>query len=964
MKKILSILTLLVSFLGLSQITVTPSTFEVTDQITISVSLAPQACNSIPANATKVYMHAGIGNDTNAFGFDVVGNWGQDDGVGQMVNLGGTFSITITPSEYFNITPAQQANVTKLGIVFRTADGTGELKKPLSPGCGDFIVNVGSFQVNLTTPANNSTTLLASGSNFTINASNTGGNAAYVLKSNGVEINSNPATASYTFTQNNITSNQNYALEVTQNGTTISRNFSVVVNPVTQLQAIPANLVDGVNYSADQTKATLVLNAPFKDFIYVAGSFNNWQPDGTYAMKKDPATGKFWLEVIGLVPNQMYAYQYWVGDQTDRPANSPALVKTADPFSTLVFSPFDDQEIIDLGVYPGLPSYNEIAPGQAREVSALQTGNQAYYQYNWSNATLNFQKPDPQDLVIYEALVRDFDANRTYQDLIDKIDYFINLKINALQLMPVMEFEGNLSWGYNTVFHMAADKRYGSPAKLKELIDLCHQNNIAVILDLALNHVYGRSPLERMWMLDTDGDGWANDGIRVSAENPYCNQNAMHSYSVGTDLDHFREPENLTNTYAVRTIQHWINEYKIDGFRWDLTKGITNNCPPGANQEGCTNNYQADRVAKLKYYADVQWAADPNFLVIFEHLGNNGSFDEEVEWANYRLNEGKGIMQWRKMTDPYANLIKGNATNLAGVAHESKRFVGYAESHDEERVVYKAITEAGQTQNNLTKAIQRLPAMGAVHLLVPGPKMLWHFGELGWELSLWTCNNGTVSFNNPDCKLDTKPQPQWAQNWTEDAARMNVYNSWARLNALKTNNDVFSNGQHAWNFNTQGRPRLDVWTSQAPQDDLSYVFVLTNFTNNEVNVQAGFPYAGEWNNLMDNSSINVTNTNMNIQIEANGYRVFGNKPFVLSNEDFTAPNAISLYPNPASNQFMLSGEVSEVEIYSITGRKEKSFHGNFEAAHIYDVNDLDNGIYLVKFNTNESKSQTLKLVVK
>uniref|UniRef100_UPI00404A041E alpha-amylase family glycosyl hydrolase n=1 Tax=Flavobacterium sp. TaxID=239 RepID=UPI00404A041E len=964
MKKFLSILILLFSVLGFSQITVTPSSFEVTDQITISVSLTPQACNSIPANATKVYMHAGIGDDNNAFGFDVVGNWGQDDGVGQMTNSGGSFSITITPSDYFDITPEQQANVTKLGMVFRTADGTGELKKPMNPGCGDFIVNVGTFQVNLTSPVNNSTTLLASGSNFNIAANNTGGNASYVLKSNGVEINSNPSTANYVFNQTNITSNQNYDLEVTQDGTTISRNFSVVVNPVTQSQAMPANLVDGVNYGADQTKATLVLNAPFKDFIYVAGSFNNWQPSSAFAMKKDPASGKFWLELTNLTPNQMYAYQYWVGDQTDLPANSPALVKTADPFSTLVFSPFDDQEIIDLGVYPDLPSYNDIAPGQSREVTALQTGDQAYYQYQWSDATLNFQKPAPQDLVIYEALVRDFDANRTYQDLIDKIDYFVNLKINALQLMPVMEFEGNLSWGYNTVFHMAADKRYGSPAKLKELVDLCHQNGIAVILDLALNHVYGRSPLERMWMLDSDGDGWANDGVRVSAENPYCNQNAMHSYSVGTDLDHFREPENLTNTYSVRTIEYWINEYKIDGYRWDLTKGITNSCPPGGSQEGCTNGYHADRVAKLKYYADVQWAADPNFLVIFEHLGNGGSFDEEVEWANYRLGEGKGIMPWRKMTDPYANLIKGNSTNLSGVAHESKRFVGYAESQDEERVVYKAINEAGQTQNNLTKAIQRLPAQGAVHLLVPGPKMLWHFGELGWELSLWTCTNGNVSFNNPDCKLDTKPQPQWEQNWMNDVARMNVYNAWARMNDLKINNDVFSNGNHAWNFNTVGRPRLDVWTSTAPQESLSYVFVLTNFTDNVANIPGGFPYAGEWTNMMDNSSVNVSDTNMNIQIEANGYRVFGNKPYVLSNDGFDAPNAITLYPNPASNQFILSGNVSNVEVFALTGRKVKSFNGDFQAGQIYDVNDIQNGVYLVRFKTESQKEHTLKLVIK
>ena len=61
--------------------------------------------------------------------------------------------------------------------------------------------------------------------------------------------------------------------------------------------------------------------------------------------------------------------------------------------------------------------------------------------------------------MVYELLVRDFDARRSYQAVIDKLDYFKNLKINAIQLMPVMEFEGNESWGYNTAYHMALDKR-------------------------------------------------------------------------------------------------------------------------------------------------------------------------------------------------------------------------------------------------------------------------------------------------------------------------------------------------------------------------------------------------------------------------------------------------------------------------------------------------------------------------
>ena len=943
-----------------AQVTISPATFNVTDPVTITVTFPVTTCNTMGNSPTKVYMHAGIGDTTNAFGFAVVGNWGQDDTVGQMSNAGpGVYTITITPSTYFGINATQQANATRMGIVFRNATGTQTLKK--APSCSDFIYNVGFFQTSLTVPAENSTTIINSGDSRTIQASNTNGNANYNLKANGVIINSASDQSSYSFTDSNIIENRNYQLEISQGASTQIKKFNVIVNPGTIAQALPSTaLLDGVNYDpADNTKATLVLNAPFKDFVYVAGSFNNYQPFGSSAMKKDPTTGKFWLELNGLTPNQPYNYQYWVGDLTDRPANSPALVKTADPFSTLVLSPFDDPEIQQLGVFPNLPSYPE---GQQREVSVLQTGSQTLFSYNWSEASLNFVKPKKKDLVIYEALVRDFDSNRTYQDMIDRIDYFKNLKINAIQLMPVMEFEGNMSWGYNTVFHMALDKRYGPPAKLKEFVDLCHQNGIAVILDLALNHVFGRSPLERMWMIDTDNDGWGNG---ITAENPYCNQQAMHSYSVGSDLNHFREPENLTNTYSTRTIQYWINEFKIDGYRWDLTKGFTNQCPPNVagGQESCTNGYRSDRVAKMKYYADVQWAADPNFLVIFEHLGSGGSYNEEVEWANYLKNgDAGGIMQWRKMTDPYANLLKGNSTNLSGVSDASDRFVGYAESHDEERVVYKAFTEAGQTQNNLPKILQRLPAMGAVHLLVPGPKMIWHFADLGWEKSLWTCSNGTVSFTAPDCKLDAKPQPQWANNWLADAARSNVYNSWARMINLKKTEPVFENGQFSWNFSQTGKPRLDIHTSTSQTSELSYVFVLTNFSDAAYNT-SGFPFTGTWYNMMDDSPLLVTATNQNVTIEPGGFRIFGNKPStLLASESFVGNKKLSIAPNPGNEYFSLNVETSSVKIFTITGQLIKSFRNQMNKDAQFNVNDLNKGMYLVKVIDNDNNEQTIKFL--
>ena len=967
MKKFLLLFICLPFFVYAQQQTVTysiaPTVFEENQSITITFngSSINESTWGVTNNALYLWAWSFDVNDINIQDCATNGAWTNSSETNRLTynSINDTYAITVTPTTFYN-----RVGIGRIGFLVKAKDGTGDKKSQ------DIISEVGAFQVSLVSAVENSTTIITSGSNVSVVASNTGGNAVYSLSANGVQIAcSNAPTSFFTCGDTNVTTNKVYVLSATVGTTTVTKKFTVIVNPGVINEALGAGLVDGVNYDAlDPTKATVVLNAPFKDFIYVAGSFNNWAPTSVYAMKKDPTTGKFWLEISGLVSGQMYAYQYWVCDNTNRPANSPAIVKTADPFSNLVLSPFDDPEIITLGVYPGLPVYAQIAPGQDREVTVLQTGPTAFYNYNWSAATTNFVKPSKKDLVIYETLVRDFDSNKTYQNLIDRIDYFKNLKINAIQLMPVMEFEGNESWGYNTVFHMAADKRYGPPAKLKQFIDLCHQNGIAVILDIALNHVFGRSPLERMWMLDTDNDGWANgSGFKVSAENPYCNQDAMHSYNVGSDLNHFIEPNNLTNTYSVATIKYWIEQFKIDGFRWDLTKGFTNQCPPNVagGQENCTNGYRSDRVAKLKYYADKQWELDPNFLVIFEHLGTGGnqsSATEEVEWANYlRSGDAKGIMQWRKMTDPYVDLLKGNFTDISGVADATtQRFIGYAESHDEERVAFKALNETGQTQGNLAKVHQRLQALGAVHLLVPGPKMIWHFGELGWSSSLWTCTNNTVSYSNPDCKLDTKPQPQWSSNWMGDANRSAIYNSWAKMIDMKKTDNVFENGTYAWNLGNTGRPRLDVWTSLAQTSSLSYVMILTNFSDSIYNVSGGFPFTGTWTNLMDNSAMNVTSTSMNIAIEPGGYRVYGNKP-TLSKTTFNEASSLSIAPNPSSNYFTINAEVAKLQIYSVTGQLVKTFVNQAENFQ-YPISDLNSGLYIVKVVDDNNNEKSVKLI--
>ncbi len=894
---------------------VSPVAFEETTSITITIngSSINEATWGVTGNSLYMWAWAFELDGVTQKVTPINGDWNNSVETSKFTyNVANdTYTKTFTPTTYYNTT-----GIGKIGFLIKAKDGTGDKKSQ------DILVEVGSFQVNLTAPIQNSATIINSGSNFTITATNTNGNASYNLKSNGVSINTNASASSYSFTQSNITSNQNYELVVLQGTTTITKKFSVIVNPGANELAMSSNLVDGINYNpTDATKVTLVLDAPLKDFVYVAGSFNNWQPTSAYAMKKDPTTGKFWIELTGLTSGTRYTYQYWVVESTPI-ANSPAMVKTADPYSTLVLSPFDDPTIPAVS-FPNLPAY---PIGQEREVTVLQTGQTPYA---WSTATTNFVKPAKEKLVVYELLVRDFDANRNYQSVIDKLDYFKNLKINAIQLMPVMEFEGNESWGYNTAFHMALDKFYGTSDKLKELIDKCHQNGIAVILDIALNHAFGRNPMLRMWMNDPEGDGWGSP----STENPYFNTVAKHSYSVGEDFNH---QQSRTQTYTKRVVKHWIEEFKIDGFRWDLTKGFTQECTAG--DDNCTNGYRTDRVALLKSYADYSWSLDPTHYVIFEHLGTDA---EEKEWANYKIDEtpSKGVMLWGKMTSEYNELSMGYASNIARMNSTSRgftnhRLMGYPESHDEERLMYKNIQSGNSTNTThnvktLNTALSRMSAIGAVSLLVPGPKMIWHFGELGYDDSIFTCNNGTVNTSSDtatgDCKLDKKPQLQWTNNWLANANRFKIYSDWSKMIRLKTTEAVFSGTATITNASSLLQT-IKITDASLPATSLKDVVIVANFDVTSKSVPTGFPYAGEWFNLMDNSTLNVVNVNDAITVLPGQFKIYGNKqafganaPFAFPADNFTIESRAETCANKNNGQIVINAAQSYAYVATISG---------------------------------------------
>jgi 1,4-alpha-glucan branching enzyme len=918
MKKVV-LLIVLISKISFGQVqdvafSISPSTFDEDDQITITVSDIDLGIWGV----SDVYLWAWSydTNGENPMNSPTNGTWTESNEVQKLTNNGdNTYSITITPTSFYNRT-----GIGSIGMLVKAKDGTGDKKSQ------DNISQVGSFQLSLTTPTS-TTTILNSGETLPISAT-TSLEANFNLKANGNSIDQQTNLTSYTYSPT-VTENTTFVLEALNNGITKTVTFQAVVKPTVTEATVPAGMNDGINLNdSDNTKATLVLYAPGKEFIHLIGDFNDWTINNNYLLKKDSSKDRFWIELTDLTPQTNHTYQYLI----------EGVLRIADPYSTIILTESNDQNI-DNTTYPDLPEYPSGKTNHA--VTLLKTGEAAY---NWQ--VTDFQKPAKTDLVIYELLIRDFDELHSFDAVKARLDYLQDLGINAIEFMPLMEFDGNESWGYNPSFHMALDKYYGNTTAFKQLVDECHARGIAIIVDVAFNHASGQNPYYRMY--NTDNGGY---GGEASADSPFFNQTATHSYSVFNDFNHSKQ---ATKDYVKRVSQYWIDEYKIDGFRWDLTKGFTQNCT--SSDQNCTNQYQQDRVTILKEYADYQWEKDSDFYIIFEHLGTN---NEETEWVNYRLDDGKGIMVWGNHNNNYnqATMGFGSDADFSWISYKNRGWsvpanVSYMESHDEERLMYKNL-EFGNSNGsynikNLNTALEREELAGAFYFTIPGPKMIWQFGELGYDKSI--DENGRTG-NKPIL---------W--NYFDVQERKNIYNTWSQLIQLKLKYDIFKTSEFTLNVgNSNGLNTIHLTKTDATE--LKHVTIIGNFGVTTQNINPNFQQTGNWFSLLENNAeINVTDVNTPISLAPGEFKVYGSSAATLSNGDDLFNNTkIVAYPNPSENYFKINTETNHILIFDLNGKKVKEFKGNFKADASFSIQNLESGIYFVKSNTN---SFPLKLIKK
>jgi 1,4-alpha-glucan branching enzyme len=547
----------------------------------------------------------------------------------------------------------------------------------------------------------------------------------------------------------------------------------------------------GMGAIPDATGVSFRVWAPHAEKVFVAGTFNDWSEASTPLTKEENGT---WS---ADVPEAKTGdeYRYWIhGPQ--------GPLSRIDPYARKVTS--------------------SIGNGVVYNSQAFDWGDDAFHQ-----ATGN-------ELVIYEMHVGTFNVKEegqpgTLDSAIEKLPYLKKLGINAVEVMPVAEFSGDFSWGYNPAHPFAVESIYGGPEALKRFVKAAHAKGIAVIVDIVYNHL-GPSDLD-LWQFD----GWNENG----KGGIYFYQDHRSSTPWGETRPDYGRDE--VRRYLRDNALMWLEEYHADGLRWDMIayiKSIDGSDDDPANDipEGWTLMQWINAEIQQRF---------PGKISIGESMKNNPWVTKDVGAGGAGFNA-----QWdAEFVHPVrqAVIIRDDKTRDLGavssaIEHrydlDAFRRIIYTESHDEVANGRARVPEEiwpGKVDSWFSKKRSTLGA--ALVLTAPGIPMLFQGQEL-----------------LEDRWFQDKVPIDWSR--TED--EHGILGMYRDLIALRRNRSGLTRGLcgqniHIFHFNDEAKLiAFHRWDQRGPADS---VVVVVNMTNqNRDGYRLGFPRAGWWETRFNSDS--------------------------------------------------------------------------------------------------------------
>lgn len=552
---------------------------------------------------------------------------------------------------------------------------------------------------------------------------------------------------------------------------------------------------------------TFILRAPFKPFVSLVGDFNDWNSRAN--MMTTEGEGIWWTTIEHPGPTR-YGFYVAVDEQSH--------VWVSDPYA---------QEIhwTKEGPWSFLP---------AADVDIARK------EFDWQDE--QWRTPALRDLVIYELGVRDFGGawvgNRprygTFENVIRRLDYLSDLGVNALELMPIQQFPGDSSWGYNPVFYFAPAQTYGTPTDFMRLVDACHARGMAVILDVVFNHAWGDHPYYQIYppMYGPKGE-WLPD------LNPFFHHtpSSINMWG-GVDWDHFTGE---TTAYFQDVIRHWIQTYHVDGFRFDWVGGVDYN-----SQDPMTSRFEP-----YHGISAICWAArqtKPDVILLGEYWALDGTNSEksaarlvretemDAVWNGHfhHTLEDVLIQRWEWERRDVFRAVGGFREDGFNRADQ---IINYTCSHDEVRPVHEVLFYARQhiqkpASMNWTEVALNKALVGLIALFAsPGVPMLWMGQEYGEDLPR------TIDFL--PLKWEKLEQPLYRQHreYVQRLIQARLSNHALRSDHIAFLEDDFPQTQVM---------RFRRWDTETGD----YALIALNFSNQSRRVSLPFPWDGNWHEVV------------------------------------------------------------------------------------------------------------------
>lgn len=533
--------------------------------------------------------------------------------------------------------------------------------------------------------------------------------------------------------------------------------------------------------------------APHAKKVYVTGSFNNWHKTTTPLFSE--RNGYWSADVAEAKPGAEYRYLIYGPGST---------VSRIDPYARKVT--------------------NSVGNGIIYDPTAFDWGDDRFRMASWN------------ELVIYEMHIGTFNDEPgeqpgSFASAMEKLPYLQQLGINAIELMPIAEFPGDFSWGYNPCHPFAVESIYGGPDAFKEFVKAAHQHGIAVIVDVVYNH-FGPTDID-LWQFD----GWSENG---KGGIYFYNDHRSHTPWGDTRPDYGRDQ---VRQYLCDNALMWFEEYHVDGLRWDATAYIKN---IEGNDANPANDIPEGWGLMQWINTEIQQRF-PGKLGIAEDLRKNPWVIKDVGAGG----AGFGAQWDSEFVHPIRQAIispDDNFRDLGAVCRaiehrydlDAFTRIIYTESHDEVANGRARVPEEiwpGQVDNWFSKKRSTLGA--ALVLTSPGIPMLFQgqeFLEDRW-------------FHDQD-----------PIEWSRAEEQGGILSMYRDLIALRRNLPGFVRGLcgqeiHVFHFNDAAKIlAFHRWAEQGPGD--SVVVVVNMALQSHESYTLGFPRGGLWQARFNSDSYN------------------------------------------------------------------------------------------------------------